>query len=130
MPAALISLLRLILPFFGGTALRAGAGLASKIPGLSRVPGATRAVGALSKPGAVSEALGFGGAFFGLDALFGGEGEGADVSEGAEFQRLLEQKKPLRSDDVNFLRLLQQEQVAGNLGPTLENAGINPQEVF
>lgn len=128
MPAALLRLLSIILPFLGGPALRGGAGLLSRIPAVGRIPGAGRALGALTDPKRrLAGVLGFGGgigASMGLESLLGGEG----ASEDDSFRQLLEQQQagpPMKSDDVNFIRLLQQQQASGTLGPALQSAGVD-----
>jgi hypothetical protein len=52
--------------------------------------------------------------------------EGA--SEDDSFRRLLDQQatgSPMKSDDMNFIKLLQQQQVSGTLGPALQTAGVD-----
>lgn len=130
MPAALLKLLLFILPFLGPTALRAGVGAAGKIPLLGKIPGAGAALGALGKRGLLSEAVGFGGgmgASMGLGSLLGLDVEGA--SEDDSFRQLLDQQAtgpPIKSDDANFIKLLQQQQASGTLGPALQSAGVDP----
>lgn len=127
MPAALAAILPILLGFGGGFALPRllkGAGASATLTG--KVP---RVASALGKLG--------GGAFIApMAGFFGGEALGHLLlpspeeanTDDANFARLLQQMQqgpPTSQNDLEFLRLLQRQNLEGGLLPALEEAGVN-----
>lgn len=126
---ALLRALLFLLPFFGPQIVRGGARALSGVKGLGKIPGATGALGSLADPkGISSQLLGFGGGF-GASEIAGNLllGNPEDTSDEANFSQLLNQlqgPRPLADNDSSFLKLLQQQQVQGNLAPALTDLGV------
>ncbi len=130
MPAALLRLLLFLIPqLLGPSLVRGGARALSGVKALGKVPGATRALTSLADPkGFSSLAAGIGGGSLvslGLESAVFGNPE--DTSDEANFSELLNQlqgPRPLADNDSSFLKLLQQQQVQGNLAPALTDLGV------
>jgi len=62
------------------------------------------------------------------------EGESVAMSEDnaqfSEMLRMMSRPRPAPENDVNFLRLLQQQELQGNLAPALQQLGINVEELI